>query len=357
MPFTIKTMCANKEQEITFEDDGALSMPGYDPMYEEAMAEFTGGEYKFSLCHCLYKDWDEIADGVMERLVGEIKKTYYDEHFDRYGYVTSRKVRPFNQGDLACILAEILADLVKDEGYSAVVIASIIGGMNLKLDMCPDIEVEEGSERDHGLADGVYRVDTHTLKVCDVEIANWERMIERRINDFMYFGSDVEDLSDQMDGYPSELVQEVINALGIADSDPDPPKEFDTPKHDESGEGVFGVLYEELIYESGKRPHERDVCNPEVVIYDDESIAKEAAELSNAIERNWGEEYRITLVRRMSPSELEEQRVAAVQREFLRKQHRLFDGSIEAVPEPDPIYTQWTELEEDEDDRPEDFEG
>jgi len=357
MPFTIKTICADKEQEITFEDDGALSMPGYDPMYEEAMAEFTGGEYKFSLCHCLYKDWDEIADGVMERLVGEIRKTYFDEHFDRYGNITSRKVRPFNQGDLACILSEILAEFVKAEDSSAVVIASVIAGLNLKLAEQPDIEVGEGPERGDSWSDGVHRFDAHTLKICDVEIAKWERCIERRINDFMYFGSDVEDMSDQLECYPSELVQEVMDALGIGDSDPDPPKEFDTPKHDESGEGVFGVMYEEFIWDSSKRGHERDVRNPEVVIYDDESIAKEAAELSNAIESNWGDEHRITLVRRMSPSELEEQREAAAQREFLRKQHRLFSDGAEDVPEPDPVYTQWTELEEDEDDRPEDFEG
>lgn len=357
MPVTIKTVCGDQEQEITFKDDGTLLMPGYDPEYEEAMAEFTGGAYKLSLCHCLYKDWDEIAESVMERLVEETQKTYYDERRDRYGYIIDRTVRPFNQEDLACILAEILADLVKAEDYSAIVIASVIGSLNLKLDTCPDIEVDKGAERCETWSDGVWRTDTHTLKVCDVEIADWERTIERRIHDFMYFESSVEDLSGEMEGYPSELVQEVMEALGIEDSDPDPPEELDTPKHDESGEGVFGVLYEETIYEPGKRPHERDVCNPEVVIYDDERTAKEAAKLSTAIEGNWGDEHRVTLVRRMSPSELEEQREAAAQREFLRKQHRLFDSGAEDVPEPDPIYTQWTELEEDKDDRPEDFEG
>jgi hypothetical protein len=115
-------------------------------------------------------------------------------------------------------------------------------------------------------------------------------------------------------------------------------------------------LYEETIWDPKKRPHDRDVCNPEVVVYDDEGIANEAAELASALESNWNDEHRITLVRRMSPSELEEQQEAAAHRAMLRKQFQL-DGSIEEVPEPDPIYTQWTELEEDEDDRPEDFEG
>ena len=356
MPFTLKTMCGNSEQEIAFEDDGTLSMPDYDPEYEEAMAEFCSGKYKFSLCYHLYKGWDEIADRVMERLVEETRKTYFDERRDRYGDIIQRTWRPFNQGDLACILAEILAELVKAEDGNAVVIASVIAGLNLKLDESPDIDVDTGFEYDTDMSSGVYRTDTHTLKVCDIEIANWQRMTERRIYDIMHFESDVEDLSDQMEGYPSELVQEVMDALGIADSDPDPPKEFDTPKHDESGEGVFGVLYEKLIYDSKKRPHERDVCDPEVVVYEHERTAGEAAELAEAMDSNWGHEYRITVVRRMSPSELEEQREAAAHRAMLRKQHRLFDSGAEDVPEPDPIYTQWTELE-DEDYRPEDFEG
>jgi hypothetical protein len=358
MSLTIKTNCGDGEQEITFEDDGTLYMPDYDPLYEEAMVEFTRGQYKLSLCHHLYKNWDRISDRIMDRLVEETRKPYYDTYRDRYGFITDRQIRPFNQGDLACVLAEILKGLVKSENDDAIPIAGVIAGLNLKLNECPDIIVEykdsSGNE-----SDGVMRADLHTLKICDVEIAEWDRVSERRIYDIINFGSDVQDLSGEIeDSEPSEFVKEVLKALGIEDPDPEGPPEFDTPKPDETGNGAFGVMYEKLIWDSKKRPHEREVESVEVVIYDDESIAKEAAKLSERLNRNFGDdEYRVTLVRRMSPSELEEQRIAAAHREMIRKQYRLFNGGLEEIQELDPIYSKWTELEEDEDDRPEDFEG
>ena len=357
MSLTFKMKCADQEQEITIDDDGVLEMPGYDPQYEEAMLEFSGGgKYKMSVCYYLYKSWEELSEEFHDKITREMREPRYEYVRDRGRMWGEREVvRKFNYEDLARVLAEVLQQYVKAEDYNAIAIANVIGGMNLNLNECPDIEVS-GSE--HGeWPETVYRYETHQLKIGDLEIVNWSRVSERRIYGIMYFDTEVEDLAGEIeDAYPSDFIVEVLDALGMKDPDPGPPDEFDTPKPDDTKKGSYGVMYEELIYDRNKRPADRNVQSVEVVIYDSERLAKEAAELSEKLMRNWDQEYLVTVVRRMSPSEREEQKQLATERKALRKQYQLFKVGAEEVPEPDPVYTQWTELEDDPDDRPEDFE-
>jgi len=350
--------CANGEQEIIIDDDGVLEMPGYDPQYEEAMVEFSNGKYEKSVCYYLYRSWEEIPKEFHDEIVQEMGKPRYEYVRDRGRMWGEREVvRKFNDEDLACILAEALQYYVKEEDESgAVALAKVIGGMNLNLNEQPDIEIS-GHEVGEWYQ-GVLRYETHALNVCDVKIAEWQRMSERRIYGILCFDTDVQDLKDDVeDSYPSDLIVAVLDALGMKDSDPSPPEEFSTPKPDETKKGAYGVMYEELIYDRDKELEDRDVQSVEVVIYDNERTAKEAAELSESLMHETGDHtYRITVVRRMSPSEREEQKLLAAERKALRKQYRLFKRGVEKVPEPDKLYTQWTELEEDEDDRPGDFE-
>jgi len=164
----------------------------------------------------------------------------------------------------------------------------------------------------------------------------------------------------------------VLDALGLKDPDPDFPDEWDVPQFDKTGQGNFGVLYEEMRWHDraypGRGPgggydHD-DVADADVIIYDSENEAREAHRIATKIQRESGDhQYRITLVRRKAPSERrkDERRVGRYLKKqaYLKRQGRLFEPGYEQLPDPPPphpIYSEWVELEESHL-RPSDFEG
>lgn len=339
MPVQFDVECgAAGKQVVIIDDDGSLSMPGYDPSYEETLVALSGKE-DYSLCYNLHAFWETIIEKMdVDRFGRELYEQRYEEV--KRGYWYDSKKREFNFDDLAEFLADMLKDSLKKGDPVAVAIASVIGKLPTSLGMSPDIDVEY-IDSDWGWDTGSTRSSTHTLKIGKVEVASWEHRVDRDIYDIFYFDTNVENNDWSIeDAAINDPTREVLKALGIEDPDPDPPEEFDTPKSDDTKEGAYGVMYEHRVYEHGVAREDQEIDSVEVVIYEYERTAKEAWALANRIQRNTGDyEYEITLVRRKAPSE------------------RLQDAQhTEDFEEFDPIYMEWTELEEDWHDRPEDFE-
>lgn len=361
MPLEFKLKCGVNQQKIVIHEDGVLEMLGYDPEYEELAKELgEGGD--FSLCYYLYNNWDTLIAGMEKTGITfkkELTRPYYEYQYSRWG--NRAEVRSFNMDDLGCLLAKVLKDYIEKENQEAIDIAKVIGKLPVSQENEPDIEMSDGYERGEW-EHGVQNITTHTLKVCDVEIMEWEHYIERRIYDIFNFETDITNLCEEgLECGPTKFQEEIIKAIGLEDPEPDPPGEFGTPAYDKTGKGAYGVMYEEFDYDYNvpwkEREKTKELKSVEVVVYDDDRTAFEAATLAKSLVEERGDnEYEITAVRRKSPSERAQDRLEAEHRAYLRKQRQLFDPGFEDPEEPDPIYTEWTELERHSGDRPEDFE-
>lgn len=369
MPVEFTVDCGYGDQKIVIEDDGTISMPGYDPDYETAFMAMSPTPVEPSFCYRLHTLWQGILKKIDERgsrsiFEDELKSKHYrTERVDRY---YDRQVeREFSTDDLGCFLAELLGSLVKDEDFDAVLIARVLAKLPLSPDNMPDIFVESFDQEAY-YSESVVRNETHTLRICDIDIAAWEQATERRIYDIFYFQTDVSDLGEAgLEVGPNEVTQEVLKELGLKDPEPEPPDEWDTPKHDETGEGQFGVMYEKMRWHDKEHYDHDDVEEVDVMIYEYERDAAEAHRIASRIQYETGDrEYKITIVRRKAPSERrrEERRAGRYRKKqaYLKKQRRLFEPGYEQLPDldpPHPVYSEWVELEQDYKDRPEDFEG
>lgn len=358
MPLEFKLTCWGEKQKIIIHEDGSLEMPGYDPDYEKSLVEFGEDPKKLSLCFYLFNNWGTLTKGMADIGI-DFSKELSEERveYDRRDPWKSWR-REFNFSDLACLLTKVLKEYVEKEDEDAIDIASVLGKLPLDFDEEPGIDASKGFEEGE-MYDGVFKHTTHTLKVCEEEIASWEHTVERRVYDIFTFESEVENRDEDLDKGPSEFIQRVLEAMGLEDLEPDPPEEFYIPAKDESGEGAYGVMYEELVfdYEHGWPPKEIDVKSVQVIVYDNDREAMEAAWLANKIQDNTGDHsYRITPVRRKGRKERHQDQVDAAHRAYLRKQYRIFESGVEDPEEFDPIYDEWTELEKDRKDRPDDFE-
>lgn len=340
MPVQFDVECgAAGKQVVIIDDDGSLSMPGYDPSYEETLVALSGKE-DYSLCYQLHEFWETIVEKMdTDRFSRELREQHYEE--EKRGYWYDSKKRDFNFDDLAEFLAEMLKDMLNKGDRVAVAIASVIGKLPVSLEVSPCVDVEYIDKGEWGWSGGVTRLSTHTLKIGSVVVASWEHRVDREIHDIFYFETTVENNDWSIDdGAIDESTKEVLKALGLEDPEPDPPDEFDTPKPDDTQKGAYGVMYEHRVYAHAVPEEDREIDIAEVVIYEHEYDAKDAHDLANKIEKNTGDtEYKITLVRRKAPSE-----------RLLDEQH------FEELEEFDSIYREWTELEENWRDRPEDFE-
>jgi hypothetical protein len=357
------------EQKIVIEDDGTISMPGYNPDYETAYAAMSPTPAAKSFCYRLHELWQDILEKMDERgsrrlLEDELKSKHYrTEQVDRY---YDRQVeRGFIADDLGCFLADMLKDCIKDEDLNgAVPIATVLAKLPMSRDNMPDILVEHRDKEYEN--ESVWREETHTLMICETEIVEWKQATERRIYDIFYFETETIDLGEAgLETGPDELTQAVLDELGLKDPEPGFPDEWDTPKHDETGKGQFGVMYERMNWHPGDGYDHQDVIDVEIVIYEHEYDATDANGIATRIQRESGDnEYRVTLMRRKAPSERKrlERRVARHQKKqaYLKRQRRLFEPGYEQLPDlppPHPVYSEWVELEKDSKDRPEDFEG
>jgi hypothetical protein len=330
-------------------DDGSIEIEGYDPAYEEMLAAM-GDTHEFSVCYQFARHWNEVLgkleeSGHRDRLKESIGETYYDN--DRStGYRDVK--RSFEVNDLGEFLAEQLRDYVKEESYDAIPIAQVLANLPVRLDWTPEVHIDNFDEED-GWGLRIVRKSTHTLKVCGVEIAEWQHKTERDIDDIFYFNTSTYDF-DKDYGFddlgPSPFVQEVLQALEIEDSPPDPPDEdaLGAPKHDATGKGFFGVMYETRAWsdslEGGRSGYDDDnITEVEVVVYKREWEARDAYSLATQLAKENGDDhqYRITLVRRRAPSE---------------RQVDMFEEQ-----DLDPIYYEWTEMESHHMKFPVDFEG
>ena len=340
MPVQFDVECgAAGRQVVIIDNDGSLSMPGYDPAYEETLVALSGKE-DYSLCYQLHEFWETIVEKMdTDRFSRELREQHYEEV--KRGYWHDQERRDFNFDDLAEFLAEMLKDALKKGDPVAVAIASVIRKLPVSLKVSPDIDVEYIDQGEWSWDGGACRVSTHTLKIGSVVVASWEHRVDREIHDIFFFETSVENNDWSIDdGAIDDRTREVLKALGLEDPEPDPPAEFDTPKSDETLKGAYGVMYEHRVYAHGVSQEDREIDSVEVVVYEYEHDAKDASTLATKIQRNTGdEEYGLTLVRRKSPSE-----------RLLDEQHP------EELEEYDSIYKEWTALEEDWKDRPEDFE-
>jgi hypothetical protein len=297
-------------------------------------------------CYYLKKCWDYIYQYMKdyrsnydwEKFLKEVREgyEYWPPSYGRFSsYGSHPEHRFFGINDLLEVLADSLKYYVANEDVmQAVAIALAIKKMPFeKWEDEPQISVES---YETGFADGtgVMRYETHKLMIQDVEISEWEEQTARRTCDSMYFTTETEDYRkdhgfDELG--PSEIDLEVLEALGVKEEDPDFPDEEDMglPEIDESGKGVFGLLYHRT-YETDPR------FKFEIVVYNNEMIVKDAYNLAQYIESNAGGDYEITKVRRLAPSEL------------------AFITPIEDQPK-GPV-NDWTELESWQY-RPDDFDG
>jgi ketosteroid isomerase-like protein len=344
-------------------DDGSLEVPGYDPEEQAVLAEMG---YELGLDYWIVKSWDLVLqalkeegqlDDFIEALQG--KRTQYD-------YYVGRSLWPFDIDDVKSALVLALQHYMnKEYTDDAVAVASVIKEMPWSLNDMPEITVESHLSEDQFGYPRVVRYETHRLMIDGEEIAQWEHAVERSSYSYKYFDSDLTDLREAGLEIGPEMVEgltEVLEALGLEDEEPEGPDEDDlyVPRpEDEDSDELFGVMYEEMTYwHPTKGKLEEPEVEVEVVIYARESDASEAAALAQKMIGETGDSVEVSLVRRRTPSEEAEDIEEAKDRAALRRQYRLFNGgATQEVEEPDPIYLEWRPLEENWQDRPEDFEG
>lgn len=338
------------DQKIVIDNDGDLTMPGHD-IEADIIAVELGDEPSPLLK--MYEAWGAVVEQLKEEnqwdsFLDEVARGIdYWPRFSRYADWTTRQHRDFGLEDFMGVFIEALKYHIKEENEGeAVDIASVIKGFPLHtLSNMPQVTVESYEEES---PDGILikRIETHKLEINEEEVAEWEQWTNIEIdsvflsisqNDYREYGG-----FDELD--PSPIVQAVLDALGLEDEEPDYPDEelLGIPDEDQSGKGLFGILYEkdEYKYQPSGAWTKTGKKEAEIVIYDEEYTAKEAMELVKSVERSRGKDDfdEITLVRRMTPSEIEKLAPPEEQPQNLH-----------------PLWLEWTELEEDWRDRPEDF--
>jgi len=314
---------------IIIDNDGNLTVNKYCKGAYSALEECWEYVIKYILDYLGENGWNDFLKKV---------RVGYEHWPPSYGRFSSYSRHPvhkhFDVDDLIELLAEALKYYVAEEDpMQAIAIAEALKVMPYEnWEDEPRIQVDP-QEEEFSDGTGVGRSETHKLMIQEVEISEWEERTSRETSDPVYFATDTYDYRRDHgfdDLGPSEIVYDVLEALGVKEEDPEFPDEEDLglPEIDESGLGAFG-----LLYESEDHP-------TEVVVYRDESVVKEAKWLAERIAGNTGEKYEITIVRRMTPSELEF--ITPIEDQPPPKEHRVND---------------WTALEKTWKDRPDDFEG
>ena len=345
MSVSFNVRCAGETHKMTVNDDGSIEIEGYDPAYEE-MLSAMGDTRSFSICYQFVRHWNEVLSKLEEsghrnKLKESIGETYYDN--DRStGYRDVR--RGFEVNDLGEFLAEQLRDYVKEESYDAIPIAQVLAKLPVRHDWTPEVYVDAFDQED-GWGLRIVRRSVHKLKICGTTIAEWEHKTERELSDIFHFDTSTYNFAKDYgfdDLGPSEFVQEVLKALELEDPEPSLPDEdaLGAPKHDATGKGCFGVMYETRAW-NGNIGHydDDDIAEVEVVVYEREWEARDAYQFATriAMENGDNDQYRITAVRRRAPSE---------------RQVGMFEEQ-----DLDPIYYEWTEMEKHHREFPDDFEG
>lgn len=353
--------------DVTLHEDGSIEIPDYDP--EEQLVLIEMG-YEAGVAYWLMQSWNLVLEALKEEGVLDDFVEALQGKRTKYSYYVGTESWPFDMDDVRNALVVALKHYMdKEYTEDAVAVARIIKEMDWSIQDMPEITVESHISHDQHGEPRAVRFETHKLTIADEEIAEWEHAVERSVTDYVFFETTDDDLMDLREGggeYGPEAVEgleEVLEALGLEDEEPEGPDEDDmylpSPDTVEEGDGEFGIMYERALnYDAqGRRLPEPEI-EVEIAVYDREQDAWEWADTARRMIRNWGDDIEVTVVRRRSPSEEAQDIEDAKVRAAMRRQYKLFNGgTTQEIEEPDPVYLEWRPLEEKWQDRPEDFEG
>jgi len=177
----------------------------------------------------------------------------------------------------------------------------------------------------------------HVIKILDKPVFSWTRMVEYQIHDPISFWGDVTDFTEYDSEYAApDSASALLDYFEIEEEEPDDPDAPEHPVSDEEGE--YAVLYTKYDYDWRNDKILDDIEEQIVVPYSSESDLRDAIELSQWLFENIGSEHKQWVMTRL------------IRREKPEIDPRQLEFDIaEYEPEPDPIWSEWELLDEDED--------
>lgn len=330
MTAEINIDCLGRTYVINIDNDGNLSIPGYKPKEDK------------SACFFLLECWDYVLkcledEGAIDTFLENVIKgiEYWPESYGRF---SSFSPHPEHKDFDAELLVDTLASALKyyikkEDPIPAIAIASAIKGMPFE-DWIKEPQIlVDGYEEETPDGLGIGRSETHKISINEIDITEWEEKTAIRAGDPFLSYIDKEDYRRDHgfdDLGPTEIDIDVLEALGLEEEMPSYPNEEDLGIPEQDPIGPYGLLYERKDVSPG------DQFRFEVIAYASERELDDATWMANRINDEIGEDYKITAVRRLAPSELLE--IAPIE-----DQHPL------------KRVNDWTELEKNWADRPEDF--
>jgi hypothetical protein len=177
----------------------------------------------------------------------------------------------------------------------------------------------------------------HEIKILDQPVFEWIRMVEYEIHDPISFYGSVTDYKEHGDEFAApDEASALLDYFEMEEEEPDDPDEPDHPVPDEEGE--YAVLYTKYGYDWRNDQILDDIEEQIVVPYSSESDLTDAISLSKTLFYNQGSDHKQWVMTRL------------IRREKPEVDPRQLEFDIaEYEPEPDPIWSEWDLLDEDED--------
>jgi hypothetical protein len=262
--------------------------------------------------------------GNVEYLIEKLHDIYYVE--DEDGNVQ------FDEPYVNALISALTHASVSD-------IEKILDELTLYIDENEvDYSVSDISWTEEGDYGYNYKKYAHKIKISERPIFEWTRMVESALCDPISFYCSITDFSEHSSELdtPGEAAA-ILDYFDIEVEEPEDPDEPEHPVADEDGE--YAVLYTKYDYDWKNNLLLDDIEEQIVVPYSSESDVDDAIELSKELLKREGSDYKQWVMTKLV--RIEKPEVDPRQLEF---------DIAEYEPEPDPIWSDWELLDEDEDD-------